>query len=409
MVITADSSIWPATGCFLLGIMHVKVNTSIIFCSLILLYLSTFHPWCADSCILETGFCVNNDDCCTGLVCDGNKCTTCTQINTVSCDVTQQSCCSGSMCRQSGGCDPCTISAFCDQDSDCQGWGCSNTRCVNDSCSPFTCSTVRGAICTNNSDCCEGLVCIPIKGSDKKKCMVREPYDKSCSVEGQDCVSGFVCEEYSGHPKCRICAGHECSNDMDCQFPNTLGCGNLKCSFSRNQHGECTPPTICKIEGETCVNNTYCCTGLYCSVKESTCQYCKGVDSQHVENYSCCESLYIKDPTTTKTCNFCFNYNCLQSSEPCEVIGCAGSCINGRCLTFPACIGDGHQGCLTTDSSCCDGLICLRNTCTPCTALNNLCADDLCCNGHHCRDKVCQHALLKILTVEMDSRTAVMI
>jgi hypothetical protein len=171
------------------------------------------------TCRVSGDACAVTNDCCSGLVCNGNTCG------------------AAAACRASG--------AACGQTADC----CSGLFCNGNRCTALPACRGSGASCTQPSDCCMGLTC-----NGRNQCAAAQcrTTGETC-VGSPDCCNPLVC---SGG-KCGAAACHglggTCTGAGDC-------CNPLVCDGTY-----CTELAQCRLLNDACINTNDCCSPYVCA------------------------------------------------------------------------------------------------------------------------------------------------
>lgn len=381
-------------------------------------------------------------DCCGGMICHEDTCTTCRKPGTACedtldcCDSSAHSCIDGlcGQCVPTGG--PCKhIGDCCDYDEMCVEGVCAaecgavgqscliDDDCCKVSTKPFCyegkcsdCLPEGAGLCTSWDLCCDGM-----------RCGVLPFVCEQCLADGQSCVEdveccgyqclggscsdckkgGFVCE---GDEQCcsGSCVDHfcnacsessgECSDTSDCCQGLGLQCFSTKCLTCVEKGAECDSTHPCcdqtltckSFEGPTtcqecqtagaCISDEFCCEGFLCIEQE--CQVCKESGSCQSDHHCCGEFVCLDDQ-----CGQCWKEGDVCGAK----IPCCDS--NLQCLldgTCGACRDEGQECGGPTD--CCEGLACEDSKCVEsCVPDMEECSDTLpCCNNGSCfMDQVC--------------------
>jgi hypothetical protein len=125
----------------------------------------------------------------------------------------------------------------------------------------------RYASCHGDSDCCDGMTCIPGYGNGTTGGCCLD-FQQPCTTDGagySDCCAG-------GNPITNVCNSHLAFSGTRCCIPD--GVGSAPCSAQACCSGYCdtTAGFCCKPQGQACVAGSLsgCCSGTSC--KGGTCQ-----------------------------------------------------------------------------------------------------------------------------------------
>lgn len=182
-----------------------------------------------------------------GQTCTQN--TDCTQGTDQICDKVQGSCVArvstcpyGTVCgKDTSQCEAaCTQDSDCNADPKCQNGPC---RCTNSQCEPIS-------VCSTDTDCPAGKVCVLPPGATTGEC------GAECTTD-QDCPQGEVCSSIGSRSVCK--AG--CNTNADC--PLSANCSAGQCVPGCQTTEVCDTCQVCKpinSQVNSCqgVGNTYC-------------------------------------------------------------------------------------------------------------------------------------------------------
>jgi hypothetical protein len=195
----------------------------------------------------QLALCTIDDDCCSGLFCDGVECKAeplCAPVGRL-CNSNNDNCCAGltclqGQCRPGNGCgnerDPCLIDAEC-----CSDLVCNQGQCSEAAMSP-TCKALLET-CFSDRDCCPGLTCNGVFLACEAPPPIEPP--RPCKALLETCFSDGDC-----------CPGLTCNGVfLACEAPPPI-----------------EPPRPCKIVLQTCFSDGDCCPGLTCNGVFAACE-----------------------------------------------------------------------------------------------------------------------------------------
>lgn len=391
--------------------------------------------------------CVNNNDCCTGLVCDsanggvchvptGGGCTTAGDCgpaqlcvsgtcqdnpNFGDCGEPGQPCCTGMTCHANGVCNgttcsPCggTGQICCDGETKCNEIAEGNLICT----ATLTCELQTGACGEIGQDCCNGgCAGTAFCNAATMKC---EGMPEDCGYENQPCCPDRnICQsELLCDSETRTCKKPptDCGTleQMCCDSPTSLGqcVGVLNCQFG--ECSDCTGPsftcllapdkccsgTVCKMapvlprccnpHGGACTNNTDCCGLLSC--EDGVCQGGGGgdfciFDSDCATGFEC-KIPFCRPIEATTTCGSP-GTTCQDGATNTCCVGL--SCGRNEEDTADACCAAPNSSCVA-DSDCCGQSDCVSGTCD-CRGQSQGCnGAGECCSGLKCVVGECEDA-----------------
>ena len=291
---------------------------------------------------------------------------TCVIPSTPDCGGAGEECCSGDR-------DPCRLSSLTCTEGRCVPM--TSTECGEDG---GSCCTPPETPCQSSNFMCEEGRCVPMTTA-----MCKGPQTACASVS--ECCSGLSCRTIIGtETKCCKEAGRLADTAIDC-------CGLL----TRNASGACAQ----RGNGEGCADDRDCImancviaagqtTGL-CGGSAPTCDPLGGVcNSSGTDN--CCDSSVCvnRGPGAGSTCCNRDGGTCRGTPDCCPGLSCEGSTCRPDA---PSCISAG-QSCGPTDT-CCSPTTCQSGTCstpTACTASGLACRPgDTCCGNNSCDGTTC--------------------
>jgi hypothetical protein len=200
------------------------------------------------------GSCQGNFDCCDNNCVNGTC--ACLPVDSEGC--IDGECCSGQCVQDANGG---TGSACLGGPGDpCNGpWACSSSNCVNGFCGG--CSASTGGVCSTTADCCGGALCavsISVTGEFPPFGPAEDGGLACCGEPGASCDGGenkSAC--CSGACSNGVCV---CANPTDQCFNSESCCAGAAC-MTRASSGSGFL-ACCQIEGQFCLANDECCSGL---------------------------------------------------------------------------------------------------------------------------------------------------
>lgn len=168
---------------------------------------------CAD----KGDICSNDDDCCSGLICNNGFCGEPCREQGQSCTIIPSVCCKGLICDPET-CEPCKKTG-----EECSGFlpECCVGHCVDGKCKP--CKD-EGEQCTSDASCCNKIC--PVVTQVCGPCLAD---DEPC-IQDENCCNG-QCTGFACGP-CKD-LGQPCQNTLQCCPQATFGavCRNDVCSY----------------------------------------------------------------------------------------------------------------------------------------------------------------------------------
>ena len=267
----------------------------------------------AVACLEQDDVCAQNSECCPDLFCTSpfpacmrppckrvkTICTTCVQSGN-GCGE-GETCCGGLACNnESGTCTACgeNIGDSCDLDTPC----CSGLDCIDGACGPAC--LPQGGTCSENGECCGGLVC----NADSGTCTACAPVNEYCDA-GSLCCGGLACDE-----KNNLCVA--CAPVNEYCDAGSLCCSGLVCDSRSSACVACSGSI-----GDRCDSNTLCCSGLACDEKNNLCVACAPADGYCDAGSLCCGGLACGGKNT---CVACDKQDCSAGQKCCKGYTCNG-------------------------------------------------------------------------------------
>jgi hypothetical protein len=337
-------------------------------------------------------YCSVDDQCSSG-ACQGGSCAAKACAAAGSLCGTDESCCGGTFCDDSGYGDPkCrptrAIGIYCFEDRQCQSNICRQSQCATGCAS-------AGAACSADGDCCTGAVC------SSGTCAAAPAANGATCLIAARCQSGNCTNGKCSAPK--VANGSSCSTAAQCQSGN---CTNGKCAAPAFANGaSCTAGNQCQsgnCTNGTCAappaaNGAACSTGAQCQSGACSGGICAAVC---VASGATCSA----DPDCCGG-SFCNNltygpWKCSAPQPNGDYCQDDGHCESGRCLnnTCAAAVCGGAGIACSTSADCCGGTFCFNFTYAPwvCKAAQTdgtHCDEDAQCQSARCVGSVCAAAV----------------
>ena len=213
--------------------------------------------------------------------------------------------------------------------------------------------TIAGLACASDIDCCTGLQCADVGGTNV--CT-----GTACGNDGDPCTIGADC--------CSLgCSGGTCSAGTACAPIGESCAGNGDCCSFTCTGGTCAdnPASSCEPVGEACAARTECCSDRCAAPDGEPCAAgtdcrcagaaaCRSAGDLCTNDAQCCIGMCDR-PGGAEVGVCAASGSCGVAGQPCGTEGFSGSCCSTACLDV---LGTGTAtcqplgGCRVQDEPC---------------------------------------------------------